>query len=87
MNKITKLSLVAVIYTALFNIPIFYLKSAIGNALIADFVMEMAIIIPITIILFFINPPIKYPTYLLQIASDCNIIFGCQKKKILGNYQ
>ena len=35
----------------------------------------------------FINPPIKYPIYLLQIASDCNIIFGCQKKKILGNYQ
>ena len=35
----------------------------------------------------FINPPIKYPTYLLQIASDCNIIFRCQKKKILGNYQ
>lgn len=54
MNKITKLSLVAVIYTALFNIPIFYLKSAIGNALIADFVMEMASIIPITIMLFFI---------------------------------
>ena len=34
-----------------------------------------------------INPPIKYRIYLLQIASDCNIIFGCQKKKILGNYQ
>ena len=34
-----------------------------------------------------INPPIKYPIYLLQIASDCNIIFECQKKKILGNYQ
>ena len=34
-----------------------------------------------------INQPIKYPTYLLQIASDCNIIFECQKKKILGNYQ
>ena len=34
-----------------------------------------------------INPPIKHPTYLLQIASDCNIIFRCQKKKILGNYQ
>ena len=34
-----------------------------------------------------INPPIKYPTYLLQIASGCNIIFECQKKKISGNYQ
>ena len=60
MNKITKLSLVAVIYTALFNIPIFYLKSAIGNALIADFVMEMAIIITITIILFFILSILPY---------------------------
>ena len=27
----------------------------------------------------YINQPIKYPTYLLQIASDCNIIFECQK--------
>ena len=62
MNKISKLSFVAVIYTALFNIPIFYLKSEIGSSLIADFVMEMAIIIPITIILFFfyiINPSIS----------------------------
>ena len=31
MNKISKLSFVAVIYTALFNIPIFYLKSEIGS--------------------------------------------------------
>ena len=60
MNKITKLSLVAVIYTALFNIPIFYLKSVIGNTLIADFVMEMASIIPITIILFFILSMFPY---------------------------
>ena len=34
-----------------------------------------------------INPPIKYPTYLLRIASDCSIILGCQEKKILENYQ
>ena len=60
MNKITKLSLVAVIYTALFNIPIFYLKSVIGNTLIADFVIEMASIIPITIILFFILSMFPY---------------------------
>lgn len=65
MNKITKLSLIAVIYVTLFNIPIFYLKSAIGNSLIADFVMEMAIIVPITIILFFILSILPYVGILL----------------------
>ena len=34
-----------------------------------------------------INSPIKYSIYLLQIASDCNIVFWMPKKKILGNYQ
>lgn len=60
MNKITKLSLVVIIYTILFNVPIFYLKTAIGNFLITDFVMEMVIIIPVTIVLFFILTIIPY---------------------------
>lgn len=77
MNKITKLFLIAIIYTILFNVPIFYLKYSIGNFLITDFVMEMAVIVPVTIVLFFILTIIPYiGTLLISTFFVVGIISG-----------
>lgn len=84
MNKISKLSFIAVIYTALFNIPIFYLKSEIGSSLIADFVMEMAIIIPITIILFFI---LSILPYIGILCISIFFVFGITSNFFIYNFK
>ena len=56
MNKITKLVFLAIIYVALFNIPIFWLKPVFDISLITDFVTEMLVILPLTTLLFFKSP-------------------------------
>ena len=84
MNKITKLSLVVIIYTILFNAPIFYLKTSIGNFLISDFVMEMAVIIPVTIVLFFILTIIPFiGTFLISIF----FVFGIISNFFIYNFK
>ncbi len=60
MSKIIRLTLLAISYIALFNIPIFFLKQSTGDFSSSDFVLEMLMIIPITIILFFVLSIIPY---------------------------
>ena len=57
MHRVIFLS---VIFTVLFNIPIFYLKLGISNNLLAAFCLEMLIILPLTIILFYTLSLIPY---------------------------
>lgn len=84
MNKITKLSLIAVIYVALFNIPIFCLKPAIGEFLLVDFVMEMVSIISVTILLFFILSLVPYIGILL---ISIFFIFGVISNFFIYNFK
>lgn len=60
MNKAFRLTITAIIHVSLFSMPVFYLKSAIEQALIIDFLREMAIITPVTIILFFLLSNIPF---------------------------
>lgn len=84
MSKITKLSFIAIIYTILFNLPIFYLKHSIGNFLITNFVMEMAVLISVTIGLFFILTIIPYIGILL---ISIFFVFGIISSFFIYNFK
>lgn len=60
MSKITKISVISIIYALLFGVPVFYLKSELDSTLILDFAKEMAVVVPVTIALFYLISLIPY---------------------------
>jgi len=84
ISKINKLVLLATIYVELFNIPIFYIKPVFDISLITDFVMEMLVILPLTILLFFILSIIPYIGVLL---ISIFFIFGIISNFFIYNFK
>lgn len=54
MNKICRTLVLALIFTIIFNIPIFYLKAEISDIGVSAFLLDMLIVLPTIAILFYI---------------------------------
>lgn len=72
MCKEYRVILLSIIFTAFFNIPIFYLKLGIVDNIALAFALEALIILPITILLFYILLIVPYIGPLL-ISTFCII--------------
>lgn len=83
-NKTIKLILLATIYVALFNTPIFYLKPFFDSSLIIDFVMEVVVILSLTILLFVILSLVPYIGILL---ISIFFIFGIISNFFIYNFK